>query len=1290
MVVIEVLEMGNVRMGLLVCVVLLIGAPASAQVSITGSIAGTVTDVSDAVIPGATVLLKDEGTGIEKSTVTNQSGDFAFRDLSFGNYRVTVTLQGFQTAIFQKVSVESGRTTDLRVKLTVGGLEQVITVEGTTPVLQMTSNVISSTLNNKEMNELPLAGRSAFGLARLVPGVAAPQGGGTHYNGMPGGTINPTVDGVNNSSNGFKSGGTSFFATVPPRLGAVEQVTVETAGLGGDDGVTGGVNLKFITRRGSNQYHGSGFEQYRTDKLNANTFGNRARGTPKNELRRHDFGGNFGGPLAPAGWFRNKLFFFVNHETEWIPQTTNRTQTVLTPEAQQGIFRYTTAAGEQRTVNVLQMAGAAGFTATPDATIAAILAKQAEARQFSTAESNNLRTDTLTWREPQKAIDTFPTTRIDLQARTNLSFMMSYNRRNQDQQGRRIWPLPGFPIQVDTFDAGWWVFATGTNWTISPNMHNELRYGIQHSGDTNERGRERANFSLNGTVNGELARFNSFPLGVGLLVNEADPVIGKHYITTITDTLTTIRGNHTLTMGGNYRRTEWRDRSFNATGVGYLGVPRYTIGVGGGDPIESVFSTATIPGLVQNDQAGVRSLYALLTGRLTEIRTGGVVDPATLEYSDSTFRENWTSAWFGGIFIQDRWRVTPALTLNAGLRYEFNQPPYNHTGTVAFPDDENLLGPSTQLFDPGGLGGVQNPVFRRGKKAAPTDWNNVAPRVGFAWVPNFDGGILGKIFGSGQETVIRGGWDITFFDEGTNMFSETAGSNTGHSQARVYQAGQQFPVGSLLLRNVPAVVPYQLSPAAYQEVWNQSEITFVNGLATMNSDLQTPYVQSWNIGVQRLLSKNTVLEVRYLGNRAEKAWHSFSLNEVNIFENGFVDQFKQAQRNLQAFQAANPTCGQTGQIACSFANNGLPGQAAVPIFEAAFGARGSQTPVAAGSGFSSTGFINNLQTGEAGRLATSLATNQTYLCRMVGNNFSPCLTAGRNYNAPGPYPINFFMVNPYAVNGLRTVDDDGWSTYHAMQLNLRRRYTNGLAANLNYTLARNRGNIWADSASQGGNFYTLRDRSLNDAISPFDIRHAFQAFGTYDLPFGHGRRFDIGNPILHGLVGGWTLGGVFTAQSGTPFRLISGRQTVNGSDAGVILMNGHTVEELQNLITIRPHPEDPSWRYWVDQRLVGPDGSANSEYLAVPTTPGEWGEHITLRGRNTWVFDMSLNKTTGLIGRSRITIHVTMQNVLNRPVWGTPGFLQNVDITSTTFGRSTDPINNNTPRNLYSRITVTF
>lgn len=1246
--------------------------PVAAQVSVTGTINGTVADSTDAVLPGVIVILRDEGTGITKEATTNESGAFAFRDLNFGTYQVTVNLQGFRGAVYNKVVVESGRTTDLRIKLSPGGLEEAITVEGTSPVLEMTSNVISTTLNNKAITEMPLAGRNVFAFARLVPGASTPAGtGSTHFNGLPGGAINPTIDGVNNSSNGFKSGGTSFFETARSRVGAIEEVTVETAGLNGDAGVTGGVNLKFVTKRGTNGYRGSLFEQYRTEKLNANSWFNNARGTQKNELRRHDFGGNLGGPVL-----RDKLFFFANFEQEYIPQTQNRSQTLLQLEAQQGVFRYQTAAGEQRTVNVLDIARANGFSGTINPIIGDILSEQNRARQYGqVTTTNNLRTELLEWREPQKQNNYYPTVRSDYQIKNNLSLMTSYNRYNQKSYGRRVWPLPDYGINSDTFDSGWWVWSNGLNWSINSNAHNELRVGLQHSGDTNERGRERDTFLKNGTVNGLPLRLQ-LPF-VNMMTANNDPVIGKHYITTIANTFTLVRGNHTFGLGGNFRDSQWRDRSFSGSGTaGYLGLPLYSIGSPTGDPVQSIFTATSMPGIQTADVNTAISLYALLTGRVSQVATGRVVDPATGQYSDSVFRENWTSARFGGAFVQDKWRATPNLTLNLGVRWEALQPPYNHTNTTLFPDYANLFGPSTRLFAPGELNGIQDPVIKRGKYAAKTDWNNWAPKAGFAYTPRFESGLLSAIFGRGEETVFRGGYDITYFDEGTNMFASTAGNNPGQTQSLLIQPGNAFVAGSLSL-GMP-LPPFVAAPATYRDETPQSELTFTNtGAQTMKDDLRTGFVQSWNVGVQRLIMKNTVIEARYLGNKGHNLWHTFNLNEVNIFENGFVDEFKRAQANL----TINEANGLTG-----FANNGLPGQAALPILSAAFGARGGQAALPANQGFTNGGFITNLRQGEAGRLAGSLSGSQTYICRMVGNNFSPCATRG--YSAPGAYPMNFFVLNPYALNGgLNVVDDDGVSRYHALQLQLRRRYMDGLSLSANYTLAKNTGNIWAENATQSGNWRTLRDRSLDDTTSSYDVRHVVQTFGTYDLPVGKDRHFKIGNPILNAVVGGWTIGGILTAQSGTPFRLTSGRQTFNNlTDAGVVLMNGHTVEEIQSMIRISQGPGFN--QYWIDPKLIGPDGRANPEYLTPPTTPGEFGQFIELRGRNVWNLDASLNKTTTIWGRTAMTIHVTMTNVLNHPVFSTPGFRGETSIQGTTFGQTTAPING--ARQMYARLEFKF
>jgi hypothetical protein len=1285
--------MTHVRLSTLLLVLaaaLLCPRSLAAQVRITGGISGIVTDPSDAVVPGATVQLKDEGTGIARETVTTESGAFQFPDLNSGRYTVTVTLQGFQTAKFDKVVVEASRATELRVKLNVGSMGETVTVSGSAPVLETSQNTIATTLNRKDVTELPLAGRDAFTFARLVPGAVAPAGtGSTHYNGMPGGTINPTIDGVNNSSNGFKSGGTSFFGTVRARLGAIEEVTVESAGLGGDAGVEGGVNLKFVTRRGTNKYHGSVFDQARNDKFNANTYFNSSRGIAKAKLRRHDFGGNFGGPLVPTGTWRDKLFLFMNYEEEYIPLTQTRNQTILTPEAEQGIFRYQTATGEQRTVNLLSIAAANGQPSTKDPLVAAMLAKQTSARALGQAATNNLRTDTLSWLQPETQVNYYPTARMDYQITPKLSWMGSWNLYRQDARGRPNWPFPDYPIQLATFHSSWWITSTGVNWQPTSSTFNEFRYGIQHSGDTTPH-REFEDYKLNGIANTGLPLRVLFPLGLTALSADNAPITGRHYITTITDTATLLRGNHTFKFGGNYRDTQWRDTSFDGTGSGgFLGLPRYTLGSPGGDPAAGIFNATTIPGLVAADQATALALWATLTGRVTQVQTGRVVDPATLQYSDQVARENWTSAWFNGVFAQDSWRLKPNFTFNYSLRWEVAQAPYNHLGIAVFPDFANLLGPSTGLFQPGVLNGIANPVMRRGKYGAKTDWVNPAPRVGFAWTPNFaERSLLARILGAGQETVIRGSYDITYYDEGTNMFASTAGNNPGQSQQLLLQPGNGFTAGQLTLQS--PLPPFVAFPLAYQEVWPQSDFTFgTTGFQTMKDKLQLPSVQAFNIGVQREIFKNTVVEARFIANRGSNVWHTYNVNEVTTIENGFANEFKSAQRNL-AINAANGIT--------SFANNGLPGQVALPLFDAMFGARGSQPALSAAQGYTNGTFINNLNLGEAGRLAQSLASNVTYACRLYGSNFGPCATRG--YNAPGAQPINFFYANPFATGGnLNLVDDNSFTRYKALQLQLRRRYAQGITTTINYTLGKNTSDLWADNATQSFNYQTLRERRRNVGPSPFDVRHVLQTFGTYDLPFGSDRRVAINNSVLNAIVGGWTVGGILTAQSGSPFRLSSGRQTLNQEDAGVVLGPGVTVKDLQKMIKVVPGPGFN--RYFIDPKIIGADGRANPAFLAPPTTPGELGQIIYLRTPSTWGLDAAINKSFVLTpGGMMLTLHITAQNVLNHPVWATgpniPGtglglnFLNDANITSTTFGQVAQPLNVNAPRNLYIRTEIKF
>jgi hypothetical protein len=1055
------------------------------------------------------------------------------------------------------------------------------------------------------------------------------------------------------------------------------RVTVETIGAGAESAGTGGVSLKFVTKRGTSQYRGTGFWQGRNEFFNANSVSNKRNGLPKNRLRRHDFGGNFGGPLIPTGKLRDKVFLFVNYEEEYIPQTATRDQTVLRPEAQQGIFRYQTSTGEQRTADLLAIAAANGFPSTKDPLIAVMLARQNEARAAGRIEStNDLRTEELLWREPQKTINYYPTARMDIQIKPTLAWMGSWSFYRQWQSGRRVWPLPDFPPQLDVQTRAWWIGSTGLNWAINPRTHNEFRYGVQHSGDVIPYREASIYEQLNGVLNGKPVRFpNNVGLGIAPLANDAAPITGRHYITTIYDTLTMIRGNHSFKFGGSFRATNWRDTSFDAPGSnGYLGLPQYTLGSPAGDPVQSIFNTTSMPGIQNNDLATVYALYALLTGRVSSVTTGRILDPATGQYSDMVPRENWTASNFGGLFAEDSWRMTPNFTLNYGLRYEIPGAQFSKLRNANFPDVANLYGPSTALFQPGTLNGVLTPTITRGKTAYKTDWNNFAPNIGFAWTPMASGGLLGLLLGQGRDSVIRGSYSLAYYDEGTNMFAFNPGSNPGLGQSLRLQPGIGFQPGQLTLQT--PLPPFVAFPESYKEVFPQSDFTFSNGFRTMDGNLKSPYVQTFNIGFQRQIIKDTVIEARFVATRGDGIWRTTNINEVNVIENGFLNDFKNAQTNLNI----NLANGRTG-----FANNGLPGQVPIPIFETAFGARGSQPALSGGQGFTNGGFITNLQQGTAGALAQSLASNANYVCRLFGNTFSPCQRLG--YNAPGPFPINMFYANPFAGSqGAWIVDDQSKTRYRALQIELRKRYSKGVQLNANYTLARNKGDIWGEDSIQAVNYRTLRDRSLDYTTAHYDVRHQYQTYGTYDLPFGRDRHFTIRNPILNAIVGGWVVGGTFTAQSGSPFRLMSGRNTLNQYDSGVILVNGTTVEDLQKAIRWSPGPGVT--RYWIDPKFIGPDGRANPQYIQAPTTPGELGERVILRGKANWTLDASLNKNVELPSRTSLRIHVTMQNVLNHPIFGTPNWNGDPSVTSTTFGQTTNPING--ARQMFIRAEIRF
>ncbi len=319
-----------------------------------------------------------------------------------------------------------------------------------------------------------------------------------------------------------------------------------------------------------------------------------------------------------------------------------------------------------------------------------------------------------------------------------------------------------------------------------------------------------------------------------------------------------------------------------------------------------------------------------------------------------------------------------------------------------------------------------------------------------------------------------------------------------------------FTPGSLTPGPASGLPPYFLSPSAYSTTVPAANL-FPGTFYGMNPNLQQPYLEQWNFGVQRSLGKSSALEVRYVGNLALHQWLAYNLNEVNVFENGFLGQFTQAQSNL--------TINQANGKGASFANNGLSGQATLPIFASAFGT--------ATSNYTNGTYITYLQTGAAGSFANSLAGNTTFFCNMVGTTaFPACATKG-TFAATGAYPINFWQANPFASGkSVNYLDSPGSSNYEGLQIEFRQRPTHGAQFTVNYTWAHSLG-ISAQNGIQGqGNniYYTDRNFRLNYGPGLFDIRHVVHASGTYDLPFGAGRKFLDHGSALNRAVGGLDAG----------------------------------------------------------------------------------------------------------------------------------------------------------------------
>jgi hypothetical protein len=844
---------------------------------VTAAIVGTITDPSGAPIRGATVVATDTDRGTLWTAQTNDSGSYNLLRLPVGTYTVKVTAQGFQTAQKAAFTLVLNQTAKVDVQMKVGQVSETVEVTSEAPVLQTEDAKVGSVMDSNSITSLSLTSRNYIQLTLLQPGVVttdpstfnfgsqtaegANNGGGRPYiNGNREEDNNFLLDGVDNNQ---ASDNLTGYTPSPDAIGEFNLITQNASAEFGN--YAGGI-INATIKSGTNKFHGDVFEFLRNDYFNANKWenspyvSNTPGGLPTPKLRWNIFGGTVGGPII-----RNKLFFFGDYQgtRRDLPASSSQI-TVLTQAETTGNF----STLPTQLYNPCA-AGTGGTSGVPCNILAPAARPVFKGNIIPAANLDPAFTKLVTSPLYPKAVGGLTSTGFGSAVNT------TYNQYNTDQGDIKVDYIPSSKdhfnarySKADEFDPGTnsqpllgnslseaWLNNGSLNWThtFSANLLNEVRFGkngiklIAPTVTFDPSVGALAN-SL-GIADGNPAGINGLPtfgfsggtgssVATGTLYNLGNSIISQHFSSTVTqfdESLIYTHGRHVLKTGFQLQR--YNLNVFYPGNAGELGAIVFGLGVGGnysgngtaGDP-----SADWALGLPESVGRGVS--------------TGG-----------------WHARdWLIAGFVQDDWRVTDSLTLNLGLRYE-NRTPWtelhNHQVNVNINTGALEFVGNTPV--PAGIVGTNGAPA--GLYPATNGLPDFQPRFGFAWSPKMWGG----------NTVVRGGFSISSFQEGT-------GTNLRPTQNPPFtppqSAGQNVGTGTALFNtesSFAAAAPPTGDPFLYSTM-----LTWTN--------VQPAVADQWNLTVQRQIARNTTMQVGYVGQRTTHLMVPIDLDQGDLHPDGTI------------------------------------------------------------------------------------------------------------------------------------------------------------------------------------------------------------------------------------------------------------------------------------------------------------------------------------------------------------------------------------------------------------------